>query len=143
MNTVESPDASPPPARGGLFHSLTRLLTTLVTLAQTRLELLTTELQEEVARAAELLLWSFVALLAAGVGVVFIGATIIIVFWDDHRVLAAILVTASFLVLAVIAIAIIMTKARGKGGLLAATRAELARDRAALERHLRGEEEQE
>jgi len=118
----------------GLFQSLTRMIGTLVALAQTRLELLTTELQEEVQRAAELLVWSFVALLAAGAGIVFIGATIIIAFWDDNRVLAAMLVTAAFLVLAAIAVTIVLVKFRSKPKLLSATRAELARDRSELER---------
>ena len=51
-------DIGPEPNRsaGGLLRSLTRMLATLVALAQTRLELLTTELQEEVQRAAEELL---------------------------------------------------------------------------------------
>ncbi len=121
---------------GGLFQSLTRLVATLVGLAQTRLELLTTELQEEIQRAAELLLWTFVALLAAGTGVIFVGATIIIAFWDGPRLLAAILVTLAFLAIAAIALFIVRGKLRRKTRLLEATRAELARDRADLEAQL-------
>ncbi|NJO12611.1 MAG: phage holin family protein [Gammaproteobacteria bacterium] len=124
---------APPRSATGLFQSLTRMIGTLVAMAQTRLELLTTELQEEVERAAELLLWSFVALLAAGAGIMFIGATVIIAFWDTHRVLAAILVTATFILLALISLAVVVAKFRSKPKMLAATRAELARDRAVLE----------
>ena len=128
-------DIGPEPSRsaGGLLRSLTRMLATFVALAQTRLELLTTELQEEVQRAAELLILAFIALLAAGAGVIFIGATIIIAFWDGPRLLAAILVTSGFLLLAVIAVAILMSKYKRKPKLLAATREELAKDRASLE----------
>jgi len=121
---------------GGLFQSLTRLVATLVGLAQTRLELLTTELQEEIQRAAELLLWTFIALLAAGTGVIFVGATVIIAFWDGPRLLAAILVTAAFLAIAIVAVLIVRGKLRRKTKLLEATRAELARDRADLEAQL-------
>lgn len=120
----------------GLFRSLTNLVATIVALAQTRLELLTTELQEEVQRAAELLLWSFVALLAAGVGLFFVGITIIIANWDGARLLAAILVTSGFLVIAAIAVAIVWLKFRGRPRLLSATRTELAKDRAELEARL-------
>jgi uncharacterized membrane protein YqjE len=121
---------------GGLFRSLTRLVATLVGLAQTRLELLTTELQEEIQRASELLLWTFIALLAAGTGVIFVGATIIIAFWDGPRLLAAVLVTVGFLVIALVAVLIVSTKLRRKTKLLEATRNELAKDRADLEAQL-------
>ncbi len=46
----------------GLFRSLSNLLHTILTMAQTRLELITTELQEEVQRAAKLLAIAFIAL---------------------------------------------------------------------------------
>ena len=52
----------------GLIGSLKGALSTLVAIAQTRLQIISTELQEEVGRAAELLLWAFVALFAAGIG---------------------------------------------------------------------------
>jgi uncharacterized membrane protein YqjE len=62
---VDEPD--PGPIRG-LFRSLANLLATAIGIAQTRLELLSTELQEEVHRAAEILVWTIVALLAALIG---------------------------------------------------------------------------
>jgi uncharacterized membrane protein YqjE len=119
---------------GGLFRSLTNLVATIVALVQTRIELITTELQEEVQRAAELLLWAFVALLAAVLGLFFVGFTIIIVFWEGERLLAAILVTAGFLGFAAIAVGVLWAKFRSKPRPLDATRAELEKDRAALER---------
>lgn len=134
MTDIEEPVVQR--SASGLFRSLTRLVTTVVALVQTRLELLTTELQEEVQRAAELLVWTFIALLAAGAGIIFIGATIIIAFWDGPRLLAAILVTSGFLVLAVIAVTIVIVKLRRKPQLLEATRAELRKDRAELEARL-------
>ena len=54
------PIAEPP--RSGLFDSVRRLLARVLALAQTRLELLTTELAIEVQRAVSVLLWAFMAL---------------------------------------------------------------------------------
>lgn len=121
----------------GLFRSLSNLLATIIAFVQTRLELLTTELQEEVHRATALLVWGFIALLSAGVGLVFVGITIIVAYWDtDQRVLASMLVTAAFLAVAVIAVVVVAVKFRSRRRPLDATRTELARDRADLESRL-------
>jgi len=118
----------------GLFRSLGNLAATVVGIAHTRLELLTTELQEEVQRAAQLLLWAAVALLA-GMLAVFLGAlTVIFYFWETHRLLASLLITALFATLAVLAVCMLYAKLRGKPPILQATLTELARDR----EHLRG-----
>jgi uncharacterized membrane protein YqjE len=123
------------PARG-LFHSFSNLLATLIGIAQTRFELLTTELQEEIQRAAGLIVWGFIALLSAGVGLVFIGITVIVVYWDTNRVLAAIWVTIAFVALAAIAALILVVRIRSRPRLMDATRTELAKDRAELESRL-------
>jgi len=85
----------------GLFDSIKALLATLVGIAHTRLELLSAELQEEIARVALLLLWGAVALFFAFIGIAFLGLSIVIAVWDEHRLLAAGLMTALFVVLAV------------------------------------------
>lgn len=134
MDDVE--DTAPPPSARGLFHSVSNLLATLIGIAQTRFELLTTELQEEIHHAAGLLVWGFIAMLAAGVGLVFIGVTVIVFYWDTNRVMAAMWVTGGFLALAAIAVTVLVVRVRGKPRLLDATRAELAKDRAELESRL-------
>jgi len=131
MQEVE--DHEPRMPASGLFRSLSNLLATIIAFAQTRLELLTTELQEEIQHAAGMLVWGFIALLSAGVGLVFVGVTIIVVYWDSQRVLAAILVTAAFVVLAVISMVVLVMKTRNKPRLLDATRTELLKDREQLE----------
>jgi len=121
-----------PGAATGLFRSLTNLVATLVALAQTRLELLTTELQEEVQRTVGLVIWSFVALLAVMIGLILGGLTIVFVYWDTHRVLAAGLVTAGFFVIAVCACVVLMFKVNSRPRFLDATLTELARDSQSL-----------
>jgi uncharacterized membrane protein YqjE len=130
-NDTPADDAEPGPIRG-LFRSLANLVGTVVAIAQTRLELLTTELQEEMHRVAEILVWTLIALLSAGIGLFLLALVIIFIFWDTHRVLASVLVTAVFFVIAVVAALVLQAKVRGKPRMLDATLAELAKDRANL-----------
>ena len=131
---------SPPPdsgdqARGpiaGLFASVAQMLATVVGIAQTRLELLTTELQEEVHRVAEIMVFTAIALLAAGVGLFLLALVVIFVFWDTHRLAASIAVTATFFGIAVVAGLVLRAKVRAKPPMLDATIAELKKDRASL-----------
>lgn len=121
---------------GGLFQSLSGFLGTLVTVAHTRLQLLTTELQEEVQRAAQLLVWAFVALFAAMM-TLFLGAlTVIFVFWDTHRLAAALAMTAVLLLIAIAAGVVLLAKLKSKPPMLDNTLAELAKDRDQLRKHI-------
>jgi uncharacterized membrane protein YqjE len=124
----ESAAAEPGPV-SGLFKSLANLLATVIAIAQTRVELLTTELQEEIHRAAEILVWTLVALLAVAMGLFVTALVIIFVFWDTHRVLASVLVASSFFVLALAALVVLRVKVRNRPRLLEGTLAELAKDR--------------
>ena len=126
-------DVDPGPIRG-LFRSLANLLSTVVAIAQTRLELLSTELQEEVHRAAEILIWTIVALLAALIGLFMLGLVIIFIFWDTHRILASIGVTGGLMLIAVTAALVLRAKIRSRPRLFDATLTELAKDRASLMR---------
>lgn len=120
----------------GLFQSLNNFVGTFVSIAHTRLQLLTTELQEEVREVGEILVWSFIALFAAMMAL-FLGAlAVIFVFWETHRVLAALSMTAAFLLIAAIAAVLLRNKLRAKPPMLDATLAELAKDRDQLKSRL-------
>jgi uncharacterized membrane protein YqjE len=132
-------DSTPPdpaePARGpiaGLFASLAKLLATAIGIAQTRLELLTTELQEEVHRVAEIMVYAVIALLAAGVGLFLLALVIIFAFWDTHRIIASIAVTSAVFLIAIVSALVLLAKVRKKPPMLDGTLAELKNDRAAL-----------
>jgi uncharacterized membrane protein YqjE len=122
----------------GLFRSLSNLFATLVGIAQTRIELLTTELQSEVRYSAEIIVWTLVTLLAASMGIFATALVVVVVLWDTHRLVASVSVIAFFFVSAVIAALVLRAKLRGKPRLLEATLAELAKDREQLERRQRG-----
>jgi uncharacterized membrane protein YqjE len=120
----------------GLFHSLSHFVGTLLGLAHTRLELLTTELQEEVRQVGQLLVWALIAAFAAMMAL-FLGAlTVIFAFWDTHRVLVAVLMVAVMAAVAAMAAAVLAKKLRNRGPLLDATLAELAKDRDQLRARL-------
>ena len=119
----------------GLFASARDLLATALAIAHTRLELVTTEIEEELHRVAEILLWMFVVVFFAGLTVLMVAFVIVIVFWDEHRVLAAGLTTLGFLAITGIALAVVRAKARARPKLLEATIEEIRRDREALGDH--------
>jgi uncharacterized membrane protein YqjE len=119
--------AAPGPVQG-LIHSLKDLVGSILAIVQTRLELLTNDVQEEVHRVAELLLWAFIGLLAAGIGLLLAALVVIFAFWDTHRLVAAICVASAFFVIAVTAVIIFMSKLKGKPRLLHATLSELDKD---------------
>ncbi|MDE2442329.1 MAG: phage holin family protein, partial [Betaproteobacteria bacterium] len=75
------------PRRTGLFASLKGLLGTSLTLLQTRLQLLATELEEERQRLLALLLWGAVAVLALGAGAIFLAIFLTVLLWDSQRLL--------------------------------------------------------
>lgn len=118
---------------GTLIRSLKNALSTVIAIAQTRLEIISTELQEEIGRAANLLLWAFVALFAAGIGL-FVGALVLIfAFWETHRVLVSLLAMGFFFLLALTAVLVLRAKLKGRPRLFEATIAEFSRDREHLD----------
>jgi uncharacterized membrane protein YqjE len=124
-------DESPGPATN-LLRSLVQLGGTLLATAQTRVELLTTELSEDLERGVRILLWGFVALLAGILGALLAGVTLIVYFWDTHRLGASIGVTLVFLLVAAVAGWIARERLHEKPRVLDATRTELRRDVAGL-----------
>lgn len=120
----------------GLFESLRRLLAGLVAIAQTRLELVTTELAAEIQRAVGVLLWAAIALFLGGLSVLMIAITIVVASPDEYRLRVAGLVCATFVAGAVGAALVVRRKIAERAPLLAASLGELRKDREALERGL-------
>lgn len=120
--------------RRGLFDAAKTLLGTLIEIVHGRLELLSTELQEEIGRVAFLLLWGAVALFFAFLGIAFVGLLIVIAVWDEHRLLAAALIAALFLLLALVAAVLAARQIGAKPRPFDASLTELAKDRELLQR---------
>jgi uncharacterized membrane protein YqjE len=131
----ERDDSIPPDGDGpvsSLFKSLANLFATLIAIAQTRIELLTTELQSEVEHTAAIVVWIVVALVAAAMGIFSVALLAVVLLWDSHRLIASSAVIAVFFTIAVVAALVARAKMRGKPRLLAATLAELSKDREQL-----------
>ena len=112
----------------GLLRSLAKLGASFVSIVHTRLELVTNELQQEVNRAAEVLVWTVVAILSAGIGLFLAALVVVFVFWDTHRLLASLSVTLAFFAISLVSLLVLRAKVRSRPRLLEGTLAELAND---------------
>ena len=118
---------------GGLFDSLKRMTATLLELAHLRLELISVEIEDQIAYAANILLWGIAAIFFGTLTVLLLAFTIVVAFWDNHRLLAAGLVTGAFALIALGAILIVRARLQRRPRFLAATSEEFKRDAAALD----------
>ena len=81
----------------GLFASIRSMTATLVAIIHTRLDLLSTDLEEGRERLISLLAMAFIALFCLCVGVVLLALFVVVAFWDTHRLLVLGLLTGLFL----------------------------------------------
>lgn len=121
--------ASPRPR---LANSLRGFLDRGLQTAQTRIELLAVELQEEKLRLTGLLFNLVVAALLLAFGLVFLLIFLTVLFWEEHRLLALGLATVVCIGGAIVGGSNAARELRRGSRLFAASLAELARDRAAL-----------
>lgn len=117
---------------GGVAASLRNLCATLIEILQTRLELLSTEFEEERTWLRTLLVYGVIAIFFFGLGTLTLTLFVILLFWDDHRLVAVGAITAFYLLIAIGAWALLRARAKKRPRFLSATIAELAKDRAAL-----------
>ena len=118
-----------PQSTSGLFQSFSNFAATLIAIGHTRLQLLTTELQEEVRQVGGILLWAFVAAFTALLALFLAALAFIFAFWDTHRIAASLVMIAVFVGLAISAVLVLRKKLREKSPMLDDTLAELAKDR--------------
>lgn len=115
-----------------LADSLRGFLDAGLKTAQTRLELLAVEVQEEKLRLTSLLINAIVCALLLAFGLVFLLVFLTVLFWEEHRLLALGLATAACLGGALLSATNTAREIKRGSRLFAASLAELARDRAAL-----------
>jgi uncharacterized membrane protein YqjE len=104
----------------------------LLSFAETRTRLAATELEEQALRITEILLWLAIALFFLGIALVFSAVVVVLIFWDSNRLLAAGLVAALFIGIAIVAGLVAGSRMRERPKFLAATLAELHRDKERL-----------
>lgn len=118
----------------GLLASIRHFSATIIALLVTRVELLSTEIEEELQRGVIILLWMMLALLFGGLAILMLAVTLLIIFWDDHRVVVAVLITVAFVITAGVMAYLAQSRIASKPRFMAASIEELKRDRAHLER---------
>jgi uncharacterized membrane protein YqjE len=121
-----------PASRAGLFESLRQLLHTALELAQVRLELLVTDLQLEKLRLVEVALRALLGLLLLGLGLLLLIAFLLLLLWDSYRLPALGVLTLLCVGGGLLLLQAAKRRLREGDELLAGTRAEFERDRAAL-----------
>ena len=125
--TIEERDSGAD-QRKGLFDSLKTLAGTLLAIGRTRLELLSTELEEERLRLSSMLLWTLIALFCAGIGIIMITAFFVVLLWDTNRLLALGIPASLFLLGSVISWRVVVIKASIKPRLFSSSIVELSKD---------------
>jgi len=121
-----------PEASSGLMGSLRQLLSTLTSIASTRLELLANELQEERLRLTQMLRFTLFALFCFGMGILLLTTFIVVLLWDDHRLAVLSTLSILFFALGMLMAMLLRSKAQAKSRLFSASLAELTEDRAQL-----------
>jgi uncharacterized membrane protein YqjE len=104
----------------------------LSSMARTRLELATLDLEAHVAATVGAMASGFAALVLALVAFAFVGIALIAIFWDTHRVIATVSTTLGYCVVALGVAAHARALWRSRPPALEGTLHELALDREAL-----------
>ena len=115
-----------------LLSSLKNLVSTGASIAQTRLELISTDVQIARSKFISLLVMIVFALFFLFFGLVMLALLIVIYSWETDRILALTLLTSGFLAVGVILAAVILQSLRTMPNFFDATISELQKDREEL-----------
>lgn len=128
----QAPEADEP--RAGVFASLRQAISTLVALAHTRLDLFSTEIEEQGERIVSIVLWGVAAVCAVAVALLLCGVALLVVFWDTHRVLVAGGLALASVAAAAVAVYGFTARTKARPQLFRSTLDELAKDHERLTR---------
>ena len=115
-----------------LFSSLKNLVSTGVSIAQTRLELISTDVQIARAKFISLLVMIVFTLFFLFFGLVMLALLIVIYSWEADRIFALSLLTVGFLSVGVILALVVLRSLKTMPKLFEATITELSKDRQEL-----------
>jgi uncharacterized membrane protein YqjE len=117
----------------GLLESLSTFASTLVSVAHTRLELLSTDLEEDRAHIFLLMVQYLIAAFFLVVGLVIAIILIVFVLWENHRMFVLSLVAGLFLLMGFGIACYAIYKTKTKPRLFSASLSELAKDQQVLD----------
>lgn len=117
----------------GLLESLAAFATTLVSIAHTRLELLSTEFEEDRQRWASLVILYLVAAFFLVIGLVLAIGLLVFVLWENHRLLILFSIAVFFMLSGLALAGLAIRKTRSKPKLFSASLMELRKDKDTLD----------
>lgn len=123
------------PAGEGLLTSLKNLTATLIAVVHTRLELLSTDLEEGRERLISLLVMAFISLFCLCFGVVLLAILVVVAFWDTHRLLVLGALTGVFFVVGVVLCALAIRALKTMPRMFEASLGELSKDYQQIDSH--------
>ncbi len=110
------------------MESLKRMASTLLAIIRTRLELLSSELEEERLRVSQMLFYASAALFFLGLAIMLLTVFIVVVFWDSYRLQVLGGLAALFFIAGLWAWNALHRTARERSGLFSASLSELSDD---------------
>jgi uncharacterized membrane protein YqjE len=111
-----------------LTETVGRIGSTLVGMARTRLELAAVEAREEAQSLLGYVAWTLLAAFLGAGAFLLVALFVIVLFWDEHRLLAIGAMAGVFALAAVLILAKVRAGFAARGPMLGATRAELGKD---------------
>lgn len=115
-----------------LLSSIKNIVATGASIAQTRLELLSVDVQIARSKFISLMVMMICALFFLFFGLVMLSLLIVIYSWETNRMLALSLLTSGFITIGLILVLMVMQSLRSMPKLFEASIAEFAKDREEL-----------
>lgn len=113
----------------GLMESVKRMAGTLLAICHTRLELLSSEMEEEYLRIGQMLVYGSVALFCFGLAIMLLTVFVVVLFWDSYRLPVLGGLAVLFFVAGLLLCNALRRMAREKSKLFSVSLAELDSDR--------------
>ncbi len=112
----------------GLLTSLKKLTSTAIALIYTRLDLLSTDMEEGRERLISLIITVFLSLFCLCFGAVLLAILMVVVFWDTHRLLVLGTMTGTFLMIGTMLCIKAISALKNMPRMFAASLAEFSKD---------------
>lgn len=120
-------------ATEGLLSSLKNLTVSLIAIVHTRLELISTDLEEGRERFISLLALAFISLFSLCFGAVLLTILVVVIFWDTHRLLVMGSLTGLFIVAGAVIGAVVVRRLKLMPRMFEASLSELIKDHQELD----------
>lgn len=122
-----------------VFENLRQGLISASHLGQTRLQLFSIELQEELEKQASRLIWILAAFVFASLSLIAASVLLWVVFWDTHRICIGFAFIFLYGLLSVVCLAVLRYRAQRASPPFSVTMEEFRRDRVAMLEKKQGE----